>query len=35
MIYDFNNKAKMLKIIIFSDSHKHFEKAIEEYEKRL
>lgn len=25
----------MLKIIIFSDSHKHFEKAIEEYEKRL
>lgn len=25
----------MIKIIIFSDSYKHFEKSIEEYEKRL
>jgi len=25
----------MLKIIIFADSYKHFNKAIEEYEKRL
>jgi 23S rRNA (pseudouridine1915-N3)-methyltransferase len=25
----------MIKIIIFSDSYKHFEKTIEEYEKRL